>query len=178
MNIIQPAYPNPTGPYTQRDMAGVEYFVVHHSAGPLDQTPLEIDTFERSRGDIFMPYTWLIDTAGNVYDGRPYTVVSAASYGLNSVSVAVCCIGNYEASDAGFTGEPSADLLASLLSLRVYAQGLIPALSHTIAHGDIAAIMQARGLDPGDYATACCGSALRAQLPDLRVKAAKLLGHG
>ena len=36
---------NPNSPYTPRNMASIHWIVVHHSAGPPDQTPETIARF-------------------------------------------------------------------------------------------------------------------------------------
>jgi hypothetical protein len=169
MNIIQPAYSPPTSPFTPRDVSKIVDFVVHHSAGPLGQTIAQIDAFERSRTppDIFMPYTWLIRLndgggAASIYSGRPVDVESAATYGDNMTSVAVCMIGDFQSDDAGYTGPPPQPMIDALIALRVYAQAIIPSLSRTIGHRDI---------DPD----ACPGDRLYALLPEIRTKVAALL---
>jgi hypothetical protein len=175
VNIVHVDYPDQAGPFSLRALSSITDFIVHHSAGPTSQTPLEIDAFERSRGDIYIPYTWLIGADGTVYDGRPITAISAASYGRNAQSVAVCVIGNFQENDAGYTGPPSDAQLNSLLSLCIYAHRTIPMIVRTYAHGDIAMMFYPQ--DPGDYSTACCGSVLRAKLPDIKSKVAQALHH-
>ena len=166
--FVDPGYPAPTGPFTQRTLASITDFIVHHSAGPTNQTPLEIDAFERSEGDIFMPYTWLIGPDGTIYTGRPADVVSAATYGRNAQSVAVCLIGNFQEGDPGFTGPPSDAQLDQLLELCVFAHRTYPSIERTLAHRDVAPMFYPN--DEADYATACCGSVLYADLPGIKAK--------
>ena len=168
-------YPSATQPFTPRTVADVTDFVVHHTAGPVTQTPLQIDAFERSRGDIFMPYTWLIDNGGTIYAGRPALAMSAATYGRNMNSVAVCLIGNFQSNDAGFTGDPTAQQVAALTDLCIWAHRNYAAITRTYAHGDVAALFYN---NDSNYATDCCGDRLRALLPALRQSVSAALQHG
>lgn len=174
MEIIAVNYPPPTHPFSMRDGSNITDFVVHHSAGPLTQTPPQIDAFERTNGDIYMPYTWLIDTAGKVYAGRPPLAISAATFGRNVESVACCMIGNFQDDASGFHGPPSAAQLGALTDLCIWAHRQFPSISRTYAHGDVAGLFY-----NGDsfYATACCGNVLRALLPALRTRVAGALQH-
>lgn len=172
--IVNVNYPAPTQGFTPRDISSVTDFVVHHSAGPLTQTPLEIDAYEREHGDIYMPYTWLIDAQGTIYAGRPALVISAATFGRNAQSVACCLIGNFQSNDPGFTGDPSSAQLAALQDLCTWAHRAYPAIDRTYAHGDVAALFYN---GDSNYATECCGDRLRAQLPRLRNAVYSALQH-
>ncbi len=172
--ILPVNYPAPAQAFTPRSASAITDFVVHHTAGPLAQTPLEIDAFERTNGDIFMPYTWLIDSAGNIYEGRPPLTISAATFGRNVESVACCLIGNFQDNAAGFNGPPSAAQFAALTDLCVWAHRQFPAISQTYAHGDVAHLFYH---DDSFYATECCGNVLRALLPGLRTSVSAALQH-
>ena len=175
LKIIDPGYSDPTSPFTVRGDDAVTDFVVHHSAGPLNQTPLEIDAFERENGDIYMPYTWLIDNKGNIYSGRPVYAVSAATFGRNQESVAVCLIGNFERSSPGYNGPPSQEALASLETLCMWAHRQYPSIVRTYCHGDVAGLFY--GGD-SNYATLCCGDILRTQVAGIKARiAAALIKH-
>jgi hypothetical protein len=168
--FVDPAYPPATGAFTPREASAITDFIVHHSDGPQSQTPLEIDAFERNGGDIYMPYTWLIGPDGTIYTGRPALVESAASYGRNEQSVAVCIIGAFQEGTPEYNGPPTDAALDQLLELCVFAHRQFPSIERTIAHRDIAPLFYPN--DEGDYATACCGSVLYAMLPDIRAKVA------
>lgn len=174
--IVTPQYQGPLAPWTTRDQATITDLIVHHSAGPKSQTPQQIEAFEISRGDNGMPYTWLVDDAGVIYTGRPSYAVSAATYGRNVQSVAVCVIGDFQTDDGGFNGPISPAAWSSLCDLAVYAHRQIPSIVRTIAHRDVAGLFYPN--DTADYATACCGDQLYARLPELRAYIAKALGHG
>ena len=161
--IVDPGYPAPTSPFTTRAESSISDLVVHHTAGPKSQTPLEIDAFERGRGDIGMPYTWLIDDAGTIYSGRPPEAVSAASFGRNRQSIAVCLIGDFQRDDPGFNGPPSDAALKSLYDLVLWAHHKYPSIIRTYPHGAISDMFF--GGD-SNYATACAGDQLDAKLMD------------
>jgi hypothetical protein len=161
--IVNPGYPAPMSDFTPRNTNTITDAIVHHTAGPKNQTPLEIDAFERNNGDVFMPYTYLIDNAGVIYSGRPADVVSAASFGRNQQSIAICLIGNFQAHDAGYNGPPSAAALISLYDLLLWLHRQYPSIIRTYPHGSIAAMFF--GGD-SDYATECAGDELSAKVMD------------
>ncbi|QBI56546.1 peptidoglycan recognition protein family protein [Streptomonospora litoralis] len=69
-------------------------FIVHHSAGPTDQSVRSIQDFhldERGWADI--GYNLLVDDAGNAYEGRGWLVVGAHAVGHNVSGIGVCYIG-------------------------------------------------------------------------------------
>ena len=161
--IVNPHYAPPTESLIPRSASSVTDLVVHHSASPKDQTVLEIDAFERANGDAMMPYTYLIDDAGVIYSGRPALTVSAASFGRNRESIAVCLIGNFQRSDSGFNGPPSQAALTSLYDLILWLHLQFPSINRTYPHGCIADLFFDG--DPG-YATECAGDQLDEKLMD------------
>lgn len=74
---------------------GVDLWV-HHTTGPDTQTPKEIQAFHQgpSRGWNDIGYGYLIDTKGNVYEGRGYEIHAAHSPGKNH-EPSVALIGDY-----------------------------------------------------------------------------------
>lgn len=175
IQFVGPGYPPVNGEFTPRERSTVTDLVIHHTAGPKTQTPLEIDAFERTRGDIYMPYTWLIGPDGTIYNGRPPLAVSAATYGRNVQSVAICLIGNFQSDDAGFTGDPPSEQLNALLSLAIWVHRQFPTIDNTYAHGQV---YQYHPSEMTDYTTACCGNALIVMLPDIKNKIRAALQHG
>jgi hypothetical protein len=86
--------------------------VVHHSALPLSEGPREIQRmhFEgQRRADI--AYHFLIDDAGEIFEGRDIRVRGAHVGGYNTGSVGICLLGNFE------TSAPSDAQRASLFAL-------------------------------------------------------------
>jgi hypothetical protein len=161
MLIIDPGYPPPLGQLTPRNASSITDCIVHHTAGPKNQTALEIDAFERTRGDIAMPYTYLIDDTGAIYSGRPALTVSAASFGRNRESIAICLIGNFQRDDPGYNGPPSVAALTSLYDLILWTHQRFHSINRTYPHESIAAIFF--GGDD-NYATECAGDQLNNEL--------------
>lgn len=66
----------------------------HWTAGPTDQTVREIQQFHMGpeRGWTDIAYSWLVDTRGNIYEGRGWGRAGAHTKGFNSTSHAVCAI--------------------------------------------------------------------------------------
>jgi hypothetical protein len=148
--------------------------IVHHSAGALTQTPLEIDVEHRAEGWAEIGYNFVITPDGAVYTGRPLDVEPSAAYGDNMASVDICLIGNFQEDDSGHTGPPTSAQLDSLLALSIDLHRRYPSISRTIGHGDVVKMYYPD--NPGPYATACPGTQLEAFLPDLRSKTAAALG--
>jgi len=169
MNIVHVDYPAPAFAMTPRAISQITDFIIHHEAGSLTETPLGIDAQHRAEGWAMIGYNYIIDTKGVVYDGRPLDVVPSAAYGRNTQSVNVSLVGNFEKGDPGFTGPPTDEQIASLEALGVYLHKTIPSIERTIGHRDVATLFY--GGD-GDYATACPGSLLYAEIPLIRAKIA------
>ena len=73
---------------------GVDLWV-HHTAGPSTQTPRQIQDFHMNgRGWSDVGYSYLIDAAGTVYEGRGREVQGAHSPGVNH-EPSVALIGDY-----------------------------------------------------------------------------------
>jgi N-acetylmuramoyl-L-alanine amidase len=173
--ITQVTYPNPAFAMTARSRSSVTLAIVHHTAGPLAQTPLEIDQEHRNIGDSMIAYNNLIDEHGTIYSGRPYDYDSAAAFGENEDSVDVCLIGNFQPNDAGYTGPPSDAALQALTQYLIWLHLQFPSISRTIGHRDIAPLYYPD--DEGDYSTACPGENLYDKLPSIRQTVFAALGH-
>lgn len=151
---------------TPRSLSQVTDLIVHHTAGALTQTPQEIDAEHRAEGWAMIGYEYVITPDGTIYDGRPLDVVPSAAYGRNTQSVDVVLVGNFQASDPGYTGPPSAAQMQSLKDFALWIHQQIPSICRTIGHGDVARMFYPD--DEGDYSTACPGSELESQLPEIR----------
>ena len=69
-------------------------FVVHHSEGPVTQTPRSIQDFHMDgRGWADIGYNFLVDHKGRIYEGRGWLVVGAHAVGHNTSGIGVCVIG-------------------------------------------------------------------------------------
>jgi hypothetical protein len=165
VKIIQPAYPAPAGTLIERPLGSVIYLAIHHSAGPPDQDILAIDAFERSRGDSFMPYAGLVNGAGDCFAGRDPKYVSAATFGVNPSSVAICLLGNF------MEAQPSQAQWDSLVAYCIWMHRQIPTIQHTDSHRYF-------GLKYGGYYDDCCGNLLVERMPELRAAILKGMAHG
>jgi hypothetical protein len=161
-----PLYPPPGPNYAQRSISTITDFIIHHSAGSPDQTPLQIDAEHRARGMAFIAYNWIITKDGTIYQGRPIGWVSSANYGRNSQGVAVCLTGNFDSSDPGFTGDPDPEQIKSLYHLAFSVHIHLTSIERTYGHGDIAPLFYPS--DPDPYSTACPGDRLQSQIPSVR----------
>jgi hypothetical protein len=177
MNIITVNYPPPSSPFTPRSASDITQRAIHHSAGPITQTPLEIDAFERSRTDqaspfIYIPYCYLAGPTGNdytkpvLYTGRPALVEEGATFGQHLQSLSICCLGNFQSDSAGYTGPPTQELLDLLSQWMAWTQTQFPSISRTVSHSETA-------VEEG-YTDQCCGNTLIAALPKVIIKGALL----
>lgn len=70
-------------------------YTVHYSAGPLTQSPRQIQDFHMDvRGWDDVGYNFLVDQAGNIYEGRGWLVVGAHAAPHNTSHIGVCFIGS------------------------------------------------------------------------------------
>ena len=162
MSIIPVSYPPPKSPLNPINKAGIKYLVVHHTAGEVHQMPLDIDQEERNGQFSMMPYEMLCTQEGLIYAGRPLGYESAATYGLNAVSVAVVAIGNFQSNDPGFSGPPTPALLAALVEAGIYLHRQFPTIDSTIGHRDAGII------DIPHYSTACPGDVLYHHMQEIK----------
>ncbi|MER6283834.1 peptidoglycan recognition protein family protein [Streptomyces sviceus] len=168
---------------------------VHHTDSPNDydcaDAPRIIrylaagQTGARNWDDI--GYNFLVDRCGTIYEGRAggvdRPVTGAHTLGFNHRTAGIAALGTFTAgvtvpramTDAiaalvawklGLAGvDPRSTVrLTSSNSLSRYADGTTAALPALAAHGDA-------------YMTTCPGAALRALLPEIRQKAARLQGR-
>lgn len=165
MIIDSPNYASPAGEMIPRPIAHATDLIIHHTAGPAVQSALDIDAEHRQRGFAMIGYNWVIEHDGRVCKGRPMDVVPAAAYGRNSQSIDIALTGNFQPDDAGFTGDPTAEQIQALKELSLKLHHDIPSIVRTIGHRDVAGLFYN---GDGDYATACPGDRLYAQLPEVR----------
>jgi hypothetical protein len=159
MTIETPDYP-PFGAMNTREPTEVTDEIVHHSAGSLTETPLDIDAQHRAQGWAGIGYHLIIDPDGVVYQGRALTDVPAAAQDDNTHSVDICLIGNFQSDDAGYTGPPTDAQIKALEEASVYVHQQCPNIVRTIGHRDVASLF-----DDPSVATACPGNKLYADLP-------------
>src|SRR5512133_1892868 len=125
--------------------------IVHHSALPLTDGPLEIQrlhTEEKGFADI--GYQFLIGPNGELYEGRALNVRGAHTFGANYGSVGICLIGNFEEIQPG---ENQLLVLRALIADLVAQYG---GIDHLAGHKDF---------NPG--ITLCPGQNLYPLLPGI-----------
>ena len=94
-------------------------FIVHHSAGPANQTVREIQRYQmQERGFRDIGYNFLIrSTTGDIYEGRGWKTLGAHTVGRNLEGIGVCLIGTDHLS------EGSKDALREMYALAVHLAG-------------------------------------------------------
>lgn len=174
LEIQSVPYPKP-GPMASRALPQITDEIIHHSAGSIFQTPLEIDEEHRERGMAMIGYNFLISRDGTVSTGRPLTYIPAAAYGRNTESVNICVIGNFEGGHPGYTGPPTPAQIKALTDLSIYLHHQLPSIVRTIGHKDVATLFYPA--NTLDYATACPGSELYGLLGSVRQKITQQLAR-
>jgi hypothetical protein len=135
--------------------------VVHHSALPLSDGPLEIQyKHMHQKGFADIGYHYVIDEQGRIYAGRELTVRGAHTGGHNTGTVGVVLLGNFE------EAEPTTVQMASLRSL-VQCLTTEYAITHLAGHRDF---------QPEE--TVCPGENLERALPDLASELGLEFGTG
>jgi hypothetical protein len=127
------AVSNPNGWLTYDQPLGdvLHTIVVHHSALPLSDGPVEIQQLHlQERGFADVGYQFMIDENGRLYEGRAVNVRGAHTYGQNYGSVGICLIGNFEEI------QPSAVQLAMLRSLLACLVMQYPNITRLAGHRD------------------------------------------
>ena len=128
----------------------LDTIVVHHTALPLSDGPLEIQQLHMAqRGFADIGYHYVIDPAGRIYAGRAIDVRGAHTGGQNYGKIGIVLMGNFE------VDEPTEAQLDSLIALsRCLAQEY--AIEHIAGH---------RNFQPGE--TVCPGKNLWPLVPGL-----------
>ena len=127
--------------------------VVHHSALPLSDGPLEIQKLHReNKGYADVGYHYLIDENGILYEGRPINVRGAHTGGFNTGAIGIVLLGNFEEI------QPTQAQLKSLKELSRYLKSAYQ-ITHLAGHQDF---------QPGE--TLCPGKNLEPLLPGLALE--------
>jgi hypothetical protein len=178
-------------PRTDPAYGSVQMAFVHHTVNANDYQPedsagivLGIARYHRDSNkwnDI--GYNFLVDRYGQIFEGRAggidQPVIGAQAQGYNSVSTGVACLGTFESvtqTEAGM--DALARIIGWKLSLHgVPVQGQVTVISaggasNRYATGTSVTFERISGHRDGD-STSCPGSALYAQLADLRNRAAR-----
>lgn len=80
--------------------SATQYIVLHHAAASVS-SPEDIHRWHLDRGWAGAGYHYLVRKDGTVYSLRPENTVGAHCKGYNTVSVGVCCEGNFEVEQMG-----------------------------------------------------------------------------
>lgn len=156
------AVSNPNGwlQYDQPPAQVLHTLVIHHSALPLSDGPVEIQNLhmdEKNFADV--GYQYLINERGQLFEGRAVNVRGAHAFGCNHGTVGICLIGNFEEI------EPTATQLRTLDALINALISAYPRITRMAAHKDC---------NPG--VTLCPGQNLYALLPGIAERFGLLYG--
>jgi len=175
----------------------VEKLVVHHTVTPTNPSNpaavlRNIYTYSLNSGYIDLPYHWMIDHWGRIYEGRwaadypagaPHTgekngrnVRGGHALNHNTRTVGIALMGTYTTT---MPGPPMIDALVSLLTWKCARWGIDPrgASTYYNAAGQFVSPPNICG-HRDTKATACPGGPLYAALPTLRDKVAVRLRGG
>lgn len=100
-------------------MRVIDTLVIHHSASASGDVPTFRALHKQKLGAKDIGYHEVIGNGhglpdGHIAAGRPHDQVGAGVYGNNARKLHVCCVGNFERPDSGFTGAPSRKQLFAL----------------------------------------------------------------
>jgi hypothetical protein len=115
-------------------------------------------------GYVDLEYTFVLDNPSvAIYESRGPGRDTAATGGHNSISQAICVMGNFEAGDI-----PSTELINQIAEL----------VAHGFEQGWWPSQITGPHKDASGNATACCGNTLIAQIPTINSKAASYISGG
>ena len=135
--------------------------IVHHSALPFSDGPFKIQSKHiQYKGFADIAYNFVIDAAGQIYEGRTLTARGAHTGGHNTGTIGVVLLGNFEEIEA---------TEAQLMALKRLVGCL--ASAYTVTH-----LAGHRDFQPG--VTVCPGENLEPLLPDLAAELQLEFGTG
>jgi hypothetical protein len=152
---------NPTGvlTYPQPLAEWLTTIVVHHSALPVEQGPLEIQTLHMEKaGYADIGYHFIVGHDGTLYEGRPLQTRGAHTEGFNTGTVGIVLLGNFENSD------PTTAQLLTLNQLIRFFKNRYQ-ITHLAGHQDF-----------NPEITVCPGETLYALLPEIADRAGLIYG--
>lgn len=115
LRSILPVHPDRS--YERRALSQVRQVIIHHTAGPVSQTPQDIARYHTGANHICdagcpgIAYHFMIDRQARVYQVNDLETISYHVSGQNTVSVGICLIGNYDEL------EPTAQQLTAVVQL-------------------------------------------------------------
>lgn len=117
-------------------------------------------------------YSYMIAGDGTIYKGRPDNVVPAAAQDLNTASIDICLLGDFEPGTSGYQSTVPAAQLQALKDLSVHVHQQFPSISATIGHRDVSGIVG----DPS-VSTACPGDSLYDQIAAVKAYTLAKIQH-
>lgn len=142
VDLIGKLQTHPAKKYPTRALSSIQYLVLHHAAGPENQTPQEIARFHVETRDYpGIAYHYIVDATGQVYKVQRATTITWCVHKQNTKSLCVCLIGNREVNPIS-----DAQYVAAVDLFRQLRQGYTVPLDHVRGHREM----------PGQ-ATACPG---------------------
>lgn len=89
---------HPTKLYYKRPIEAIRRIVVHHTAGPATQSPLDLARYHIDvKGWPGIGYHMLVDAAGLIYKTLSAATIAACVEKGNTPSYCICMIGNFTA---------------------------------------------------------------------------------
>ncbi|MEW5952041.1 MAG: hypothetical protein GX447_04485 [Elusimicrobia bacterium] len=161
LNIIKRSYwqaSDPKEPYTEHTPKAI---TIHHTSGKitksLEESIAEIqfiqDYHQNAKGWIDIGYHFVVDSLGNIFEGRPIKVVGAHVYLKNTNNIGISLMGNYHPPKNDI---PSEKAIKAISSIAYYvSQTYSVEKSSFYAHRDLGA-------------TDCPGDILYSKMPQLK----------
>jgi hypothetical protein len=152
---------NPTGvlTYPQPLAEWLTTIIVHHSALPIDQGPLEIQALHMDKaGYADIGYHFVVDRDGTLFEGRPLQTRGAHTEGFNTGTVGIVLLGNFE------NITPTTAQLRTLNQLIRFLKNRYQ-ITHLAGHQDF-----------NPEITVCPGETLYSMLPEISERADLVYG--
>lgn len=141
-----------------------KYIVLHHSATDKEASLEDLANAHVKRGFDEIGYHYIVDQKGEIFAGRSEDREGAHAYGINSESIGVCCIGNFEENTVP---EKQMNGLVQIVSDLVNRYSVD--LHFIIGHGEIAS------WNSQATKTLCPGRHLRDAIPEIRERVERIV---
>ena len=162
------------------DMPYYNKLTLHHSVGfaaeNLEEGIIQMQAIQSFHQDVRgwsdIGYHFIIDKAGNIYQGRPETVIGAHTSGANTGNIGTCVLGCYH--------PPASENYYCYDELSMSSNNsLIKLIAWVSDSYDIAPNVLLGHRDYYDYEyTSCPGDNLWALLPELRIEISSYIEYG
>lgn len=145
----------------------VSYLIIHHSATESDVSIEDIRAAHIARGFNDIGYHYLVTASGEIVNGRPESQMGAHAKGINSESLGICCLGNFQQCEP-----PSAQLSSLVILVSELCTRYSVSPERVIGHRDVRAIY----LDA--TITQCPGAKLYELLGEVRRRVTLIIEGG